>query len=487
MSVFECRYFSYAKDPEHPEQNQDAFQVRESDGFAVIADGVTSAIFSAAWAKLLTQTILENPPNPEDQDAFMRWLLPLRRQWYESVDTTNLAWYQKPKLASGAFTTLLWCWLEPCPTPEPGDPEFTLVEVLAPKKRCFLLRGWAIGDSCLFHVRENKPATGAFDGTDLMKIFPLEKSEDFEESPNVLGSVDLGKDPYLKFQKIERIVQEGDWIVLATDAFSQWTLRSYEAGMNPDWEGFRNLSDEAFYSEIDQMRSAGEIRYDDTTLAILKIGVSAERADSASDSVPEPVSSPRLAPRPVPPKPKPQPQPAPSQPPQPQPSRPQPAPRPVPPRPVPQPQPETRSEPSQGFHYSIRRPGDPAPDAPQEPVRDTAQDARADQWIEATGQLGNRLSENVRQWKEKGSEMAENVGDQISDGMLRLGDKTHAMVESATPKVKEMMGKFFGMFRREKSEDVPQEEPEERRKPQFRKPDPNRRRFYHPPEDDTKK
>ncbi|MDO4550567.1 MAG: hypothetical protein Q4C96_04880 [Planctomycetia bacterium] len=275
---FYFRTFSYAKDPEHPEQNQDVCRVMPEKGVAVIADGVSSAIFSAAWAKILTESVVNRLPVPEDAEVFKRWLCDRRKEWENGIDTANLAWYQKPKLATGAFSTLLWVKIEPCAFP--GDDWSGDKMALDPSKECYWLSGYAIGDSCLFHVRPGYSATGVYEGTDLLYTFPVEKSEDFEASPTVLGSKDLGRDEMITFQPLGILAQEGDYIILATDAISLWALKYYESGNSLAWDELMQMSDAHWQAMIDQARESGEMRYDDTTFIIIHLEKSSDKNDS---------------------------------------------------------------------------------------------------------------------------------------------------------------------------------------------------------------
>ncbi|MBQ2821811.1 MAG: protein phosphatase 2C domain-containing protein [Thermoguttaceae bacterium] len=276
MSVFKSRSFCYAKDPENPDQNQDAFQISETRGMAVVADGVSSAIFSAAWANLLTQSIIEEQPDPENQADFARWLARMRQKWEQSIDTTNLAWFQRPKMAAGAFSTLLWVTVREIVPPTQGSPQWEQLKMPDENKRCFHVSGFCIGDSCLFHVRPGRNDSDLFPKTDLYRAIPLKDPKDFENSPVVIGSKDLGHDERMKFRKISFLAQEGDLVILATDAVSQWLLKSYVEQAFPRWDVFWELNQKIWEKELDSMRAAGEIRYDDSTLVLLQLGSSEE-------------------------------------------------------------------------------------------------------------------------------------------------------------------------------------------------------------------
>jgi len=175
---FSWRVFSLAKEPEHPEQNQDAWWVDPDRGAAAIADGVTSGIFSGQWAQILTRAAVADWPDPADPARFAAWLGAQRRQWSDQIDTSGLAWYQQAKLREGGFATLVWVRITAAPDPPAGS-------------NTFRLQSLAIGDSCLFHIR----------GDEMLASFPKSASLDFDSSPLVLGSVDLHRDGQLQFER----------------------------------------------------------------------------------------------------------------------------------------------------------------------------------------------------------------------------------------------------------------------------------------------
>jgi len=274
MTVFKSRSFGYPKDPENPQQNQDSFQISEATGSAVVADGVSSAIFSAAWANILTKHIIQEHPTPTNATDFAQWLANLRTEWEQSIDATNLSWFQRPKMAAGAFSTLLWVQVREIAPPKPGSNLWNRLQNPDVGRRCFHVKGHCIGDSCLFHIRPGRTDSEKFSGSDLYRALPISSSTGFDLPPVVIGSKDLGRDDQMKFQPIDFLAQEGDLVVLATDAVSQWLLRCYETQAFPCWDLFWNLTQEQWGQELDAMRSAGEIRYDDSTLVLLQLGSS---------------------------------------------------------------------------------------------------------------------------------------------------------------------------------------------------------------------
>ncbi|MHC4402580.1 MAG: protein phosphatase 2C domain-containing protein [Planctomycetota bacterium] len=278
---FESRVFKLAKDAERPEENQDACRADAARGIAAIADGVASAIFSRKWAGILTEAAVADPPNPNDRDAFREWLAARREAWSAQINVADLAWFQKPKLREGAFSTLLWVEVLPLDESdrEPADP--------------WRLRVFAIGDSCLFHVREGRT----------LRTFPVEKAEEFNEDPLVVGSVDLNRDELLRFESLEEICRPGDLLALCTDAVAEWALKEQNAGNLPAWEKCWTKTEEAWQEEILALRNDRRMRHDDATLLLLRVSDGATEPTSTAPAAarsPAPTTPPPAEPPPLP-------------------------------------------------------------------------------------------------------------------------------------------------------------------------------------------
>ncbi len=245
----EWRVLTVAKDADYPNENQDVVRVDADRGTAAIADGVTSALFARPWAAILVEAVVRGPPDPRDREDFARWLAEHREMWRRQIDVSRLSWFQKVKFQAGAFSTLLAVRLVPpeCPSGE-EDPAWRL-------------RGWGIGDSCLFHLRDGR----------LLRKFPIQTSAELDHNPLVLGSVDLNRDEHLAFHQLDEPCQEGDLVVLCTDALADWALRQEEAGRFPDWEEYWGMDAQGWKDRILSLRCEREIRCDDTTLAMLRI------------------------------------------------------------------------------------------------------------------------------------------------------------------------------------------------------------------------
>ncbi len=259
---FETRAFVLAKDPQHPEQFQDAFGLNAAGGIAAVADGVSSALFSRQWAQIVTLSVVADPPNPGQKDFFTQWLAERRQEWSAQIDTSGLAWFQKAKLPNGAFSTLLWIRLLPVEEEE------------AEGFGAYRLHGFAIGDSCLFHIR----------GGETVRSFPIERAKELEANPIVLGSVDLNRDDYLEFHELDVQCYVDDVIVLCTDAIADWALRRAEEGNPPNWNDYWSMTEEQWLAEINELRESRAMRYDDATLVLLRVLAEGTRVRSLEGS-----------------------------------------------------------------------------------------------------------------------------------------------------------------------------------------------------------
>jgi hypothetical protein len=246
---FDTRLFTLAKDPEQPAAYQDACSLDAEHHIAAIADGVSSALFSGPWAAILAETVVAESPNPRDAEEFAAWLRQQRERWAASIDTSGLAWFQKAKLPAGAFSTLLYarvCEVENAPAGAYGG---------------YRLLAFALGDSCLFQVRNGE----------LVRSFPLETSDQFESDPIVLGSVDLGRDHLLQFALLDEMCYPGDELILCTDAVAEWAVRCKELGEGPAWSDFWQMSEDDWRSGVVWLRDQRQMRIDDATMLMLRV------------------------------------------------------------------------------------------------------------------------------------------------------------------------------------------------------------------------
>ena len=244
---FQRKTFWLPKDLGHDNEYQDAYALDAHRGIAAIADGVSSSMFARRWAQILTRAIVEDPGDvldPRDPERVDAWLTPRREAWAATIDEATLAWHQKTKLRDGAFSTLLWMSL--IPADEAGT---------------YHLTAHGIGDCLLLHVRDGES----------LASFPFDSADQFNQETPALCSINPAGDPPPPIETFETDCQVGDLIVLCSDAFGAWALAQQESGSPLDWDALWQQSQEDWSSEIQTLRDKGQIRFDDTTVVMLKL------------------------------------------------------------------------------------------------------------------------------------------------------------------------------------------------------------------------
>jgi hypothetical protein len=175
------------------EEYEDAFapeQAPETDlqeFRCAVSDGATETSFSGLWARILCKAY-----NDKNFD-----LTRLQAEWLKEVSGKELPWYAEQKLESGAFASIVGFCLQ-----EEQD------------GLCWSVR--ALGDSCLFHLREEK----------ILKAVPIDNWEAFDYTPVLISTKQVANEGILSKQEHELgTCNKGDLFYLMTDAISKWFLR----------------------------------------------------------------------------------------------------------------------------------------------------------------------------------------------------------------------------------------------------------------------
>lgn len=242
--------FSECEDWSCPPGNEskEAFFEVEPGGKAnfAIADGATEGMLSGAWASLVSKAFFRS--GTDDFASVMRrarvswqgWRADYLRRRQRS---NPIKWYEEPGLQKGAFSTLLGLSFL-CPYETEGN-----------------WVGIAVGDSCVFQVRQSQ----------LLQSFPILSPNDFSNRPVLINSETPEKsEPSLSFGGYTT----GDEFFLATDALSQWFLKSCTNGGTP-WAELANFKPEgshsAFESWINALRIENLIKNDDVILVFITV------------------------------------------------------------------------------------------------------------------------------------------------------------------------------------------------------------------------
>jgi hypothetical protein len=264
-----------AKEGSSASEYEDAWQVLPGEGdqiegdsaSIVIADGATESLLAARWANMVTHGFATAPGATRDVYLFAETACALATRWPVVIEAylaeresagRPLRWYERPGLDKGAFATLLSVQVN-MSTEYAARHRDQLEPGQAP-----IIGSWysaALGDTCLFHVRDGK----------LQTAFPLSHSADFGTSPALLGTLDANPD--LIAQRVQLNsgpVAEGDDFFLCTDALAAWFLAHVEKGDRP-WEMLRDLTDLNFEDWVAEARHADGLRNDDVTIVHVDI------------------------------------------------------------------------------------------------------------------------------------------------------------------------------------------------------------------------
>lgn len=215
-----------------------------------VADGATEASFSRLWARLLVKGYCESRSRVWSSQAGFR---ALQHEWAADVNARALAWYAEEKARLGAHSTLLGVSLIG-PRPARAKGQLRRAEIRA------------VGDTCAFHIR------GSRCGPKVHAVFPLQRSDEFTNSPALLSSVAPLRaiPPRLR---TEWRLRRGDNLYLMTDALACWCLDQCEKAHAP-WDDIRaRLKDAdrpAFVDWIAHLRSQCGLKNDDVTLLAIQ-------------------------------------------------------------------------------------------------------------------------------------------------------------------------------------------------------------------------
>ena len=218
-----------------------------------VSDGATESSFAAPWAQALVDQFIVQPVRDKDLQVWQAWLAPLQETWQADIAWEQLPWFATEKAREGAFSSLVGLEFFP-PVEEPRQP------------LSLHWRAVAVGDSCLFHIR---------DGALLSAAFPIKQSKEFSNRPLLLSSNSARNTRLAKAIEVKDSMTDsspaiiGDRFLLATDAMAEWFLRRHEDGGQPAKE-LAPMTDQGYFAEFAkwaaQQRTDGRMRNDDVTL-----------------------------------------------------------------------------------------------------------------------------------------------------------------------------------------------------------------------------
>ena len=178
---------STPKSDRQPHENEDSVAENADEGRFAISDGASTSARSEVWSGLLTDSFVNgaDPLVPET-------LAELRKRWWELVFDAALPWYAQDKLVQGGAATFVGLQVDS------GTYRVT-----------------AIGDSCLFHIRQEE----------ILLAGPLTRWEQFTRSPALLSTRPDAPPIRDELWHGGGHFRPGDVFLLATDAIAKHLLR----------------------------------------------------------------------------------------------------------------------------------------------------------------------------------------------------------------------------------------------------------------------
>jgi hypothetical protein len=216
----------------------------------VVADGASESLLAGKWARWLAAKFGSTATATRSKPGFLTAYRAATELWAAEVERyveereqrgAPIQWYEEPGLAKGAFSTVI------------------VLDVSRGTKGHGLWRAAALGDSCVFHVREET----------VRSSFPLCDAEAFSNQPPLLPSRAADDETVCRHVSLRRADwQTEDSLYVMTDALAAWFLRATAVGERP-WESLRDLETAdglEFSTWVALKRDQGELRDDDTTL-----------------------------------------------------------------------------------------------------------------------------------------------------------------------------------------------------------------------------
>ncbi len=233
---------------------------------ASVCDGASESVLAKDWAQLLASAsaaaALHHPGFFGSRAAFEDFAGDVVDSWdpwldnyihQRDVSGKPLKWYEQSKLRGSTFATFLSVRVTPTVAP------LTAQSDSGPTGTGWLWHAAALGDSCLFHIRDER----------MLRSFPVQHCDEFGTSPDLFGS--RNRDTALLAERTrfdEGHCLPGDRLLLMSDALAAWFM----AAPRPD-SALQELLEfggphdaTRFSGWLDDLRARHELRNDDVAL-----------------------------------------------------------------------------------------------------------------------------------------------------------------------------------------------------------------------------
>ena len=244
--------FWVAKAGNAPEEYEDAFECNPALARFAIADDASESSFAAQWAGILVRALSADPLSFDCIGrGIEHWLKPLQLEWEQGINWEQLPWFAEEKARAGAFSTLLGLCFDT------SDSENTNTTTSGSSWRAV-----AVGDSCLFQMRNDNLTTA----------FPIKQPEDFGNRPVLLSTNDRSNRVVLDRLRLTAGIYElNDLFLLTTDALAHWFLEQCRQELKP-WSELSAIREQVDFEKfITGLRQRGQIGNDDTTLISITV------------------------------------------------------------------------------------------------------------------------------------------------------------------------------------------------------------------------
>ncbi|GAB2774543.1 hypothetical protein [Streptomyces daliensis] len=225
---------------------------------AAVCDGATESLLSGEWARTLADHAARSAIRLDGLFAstaqFQFFAADVVDQWanwlkeyvgQRSARGQPLRWYEEAKLNAGAHATLLAAAFTPDPDPERVQ---------------WSWQAAALGDSCLFHIRDGR----------LLTAHPVATAEAFGNQPELFGSSNRDTELLVSRTRfLDGTCVSGDIVLLTTDALAAWFLAQPQPGeaVHVLTEYARNPGQgEQFEAWVQEQRDSGALHNDDIAL-----------------------------------------------------------------------------------------------------------------------------------------------------------------------------------------------------------------------------
>lgn len=242
----EVRAFSVPKTGNPDEDNDDAKAIDSTKGIYAIADGATTTSYAGQWARILAESAVLNPiaiiANPPE--ALDKWLSPLQNLWDDGIpwDRLNQSWYAADVAKKGACATVIALCITQCE----GNAKWNAV---------------GIGDSCFILIRQDQVICKG----------PITDAKNFDSTPVLIRSIGSNAGLANKVWSASGVFEDGDVVLLATDALAHWIYEQTEREERP-WHILSGITNNVEFGQfVLSEQKANRLKNDDTTLILIAI------------------------------------------------------------------------------------------------------------------------------------------------------------------------------------------------------------------------